>query len=483
MKIATLWFCSVSVLIFLWVSFQLTSLPAIMERGIIPSSKLVITNVHVIPMTSITPDILKNRTVFIEEGIITSIATSDEQYHVNGITQDTIVIDGQGQYLLPGLIDAHVHISDEPELAGYLSYGVTGVRNMSGYPFHVALQARINNRELLAPDFITTGPIHNSSGPNANIIQQLVHNEDDAVEAVRRQHEMGFNTVKLYSNLTQPAFNAIVKEARNLNMKITGHSPEGIREKGIPYEKPFSIPWAASVDQGFETLEHTETLVWHALRDKLNITDMEDISERLIASGDVIVPTLIAHKRLVNIAESKGAYLTQEGSETINPLVKLMEKGSMDFWSHKDASKYERPHTDFFAQATGVMHKNGVRMIVGTDAGGFGLIPGKSILEELQLLVESGISHYEALRAATSISANVLGFDRTGKILPKYTANLIMVRENPLENINALASLSGVILHGDWIATDDIHTLKQAASDTSISRSLIRALELLWFIN
>ena len=122
-------------------------------------------------------------------------------------------------------------------------------------------------------------------------------------------------------------------------------------------------------------------------------------------------------------------------------------------------------------------------MIVGTDAGGFGLIPGKSMLEELELLVESGISSYDALRSATSISADVLGFDRTGKILAGHTANLILVPENPLENIKALESISGVMLHGEWLGPDDIDTLKQAASNTSLTRSLLRAINLLWFIH
>jgi len=482
MKKIALSLCTVSVLLALWVVFQLTFLPAFIERGITPSPKIVITNVHVIPMSSIAPEVLKHQTITIENGIITSIVKADAQGYADNISPDTLVIDGKDQYILPGLIDAHVHVSDESELAGYLSYGVTGIRNMSGYPFHVNLQARIENRELLAPDFITTGPILNSPGPNANIIQQLVHNKEDAINAVRRQHSAGFNTIKLYSNLTKPAFNAIVKEARNLNMKITGHSPEGTREKGMPYDKPFTIPWDASIGQGFETLEHTETLVWHGLSDKLNASEMVKISKRLVESDDVIVPTLIAHKRLVNIAESKGKYLNQAGSKTINPLVKLIEKGAMDYWSHKDAANYERPHTDFFAQATEILHSNGVTIIVGTDAGGFGLIPGKSMLEELQLLLGAGISSYEILRAATSISADVLGFEKTGKILPQYTANLILVPENPLENMEVLESISGIMLHGEWLESDDIDALKQAASNTSITRSLVRVIDLLWFI-
>ena len=104
------------------------------------------------------------------------------------------------------------------------------------------------------------------------------------------------------------------------------------------------------------------------------------------------------------------------------------------------------------------------------------------MLEELQLLLGAGISSYEILRAATSISADVLGFEKTGKILPQYTANLILVPENPLENMEVLESISGIMLHGEWLESDDIDALKQAASNTSITRSLVRVIDLLWFI-
>jgi imidazolonepropionase-like amidohydrolase len=98
-------------------------------------------------MSSSRPEILKQRTVTIEHGTITSIVKADEQDVSDTNRLGTVLVDGGGQYLLPGLIDAHVHVSDESELAGYLSFGVTGIRNMAGHLFHLGLQARIENRE------------------------------------------------------------------------------------------------------------------------------------------------------------------------------------------------------------------------------------------------------------------------------------------------------------------------------------------------
>src|SRR5690606_3817657 len=144
------------------------------------------------------------------------------------------VVDGDGRILIPGLIDAHIHLNDEAELAGYLAHGVTGVRNMSGYPFHLRLSERIASGKLLGPDFITTGPILNSPGPNENVLQQTVTSGDEARAAVRAQHDAGYRALKIYSNLTTEAFEAIIEEANRLDMSVAGHSPEGVRTRGVP---------------------------------------------------------------------------------------------------------------------------------------------------------------------------------------------------------------------------------------------------------
>ncbi len=104
----------------------------------------------------------------------------------------TLVVDGRGQTLMPGLIDAHVHLNDETELAAYLAHGVTGLRNMSGYPFHLRLIERIAQQQLIAPDLITTGAIINSSGPNELVLQTTVTTADEARAVVRKQHRAGY---------------------------------------------------------------------------------------------------------------------------------------------------------------------------------------------------------------------------------------------------------------------------------------------------
>ncbi|MDF2179853.1 amidohydrolase family protein [Aliiglaciecola sp. CAU 1673] len=419
--------------------------------------------------------VVSGQSVLIRSGNIEAIGPSGSIQAPSGFR----VVDGQGQYLMPGLIDAHIHLSDEVELAAYLAHGGTGVRNMSGYPFHLTIPERYQDNELFGPDFITTGPILNSHGPNENLIQQIVTTAEEAREAVRQQYRQGYRALKIYSNLTREAYTAILEEAANLGLPITGHSPEGVREVGIPWEKPFEIPWEGAVGKGFTTLEHLETIVWHGLRDDLDEQKMAQLADELVASGDVVTPTLIAHRRLVLIAQTKGEYLNRPGSETINPFVRLIESGSENYWKGADVSDYEAPHAAYFITAAGILHRAGVPLLVGTDAGSFGIIPGASMTREHELFIEAGIPAYNALKSATILPAKILGFEKAGMISPGFKANLVLLQGNPLDNISVVEHSQGVMIGGRWLDEKQIQALQKAARDTSMLRSAGRAVQML----
>lgn len=463
---------SVAALAALW--WEISNLPAGLQPDRSAPVAVLIDNVRLVSMAPDAPPVAEARAVLVVGGVIEAVGAAGSVPAPAGAQ----LIDGEGRTLIPGLIDAHIHLSDEAELAAYLAHGVTGVRNMSGYPFHLPLAERIAAGDLLGPDFITTGPMLNGRGPNETPLQQTVTTAPEARAAVRGQHAAGYRSVKVYSNLEREPFEAILAEAGRLGMGVTGHSPEGVRTPGIPREKPFDIPWEASVGRGFTTLEHVETVVWHSLRDDLDETKMRAVAARLAASGDVVTPTLIAHRRLVRVAETRGAYLERAGSETINPLVRLFERGAEEYWSGVDPSAYEGPHAEFFGVATGLLHEAGVALIAGSDAGGFALIPGASLARELELLVEAGLSPHEALAAATRISAEVLGFERTGVIAPGYRANLALLPEDPLVRIGAVEHPDGVMVRGYWLGEDGLEGLRQAARDTSLLRSVWRALRM-----
>jgi hypothetical protein len=419
--------------------------------------------------------IFANQNVWIKDGLIECIGSCDNA------PETTKRINGNGKYLLPGLIDSHVHINDISELAANLVYGVTTIRNMGGYPFHLRLKRDIEEFKVLGPKLITTGPILNSNGPNENIIQKIVNSPQQAEAEVNRQFDAGFDQIKVYSNLKPEVFNVIIDTATKLDIPITGHSPEGERYRGVPHVKPFEISWEQSLGRGFNTLEHIETIVWHGLRDDLDIEKMKVLAKRLKESGETVTPTLIAHRRLVNLAQSKGNYLHHEDSAMLNPLVEWSESGSIEYWSNMNPNEYELPHADFFLKGTKVLHEHSVNLIAGSDAGAFALIPGRALHEELALLHQAGLQNHEVLQAATINAAKALKIDKLGLIKEGYIANLLIINGNPLDDLSHVEEVQVVFVDGLLLDADRLNELREVAKEPSFIRSLIHFIEMKLF--
>lgn len=467
----------------IWLGFAVTGYPDALNGKHYERSPIRIDNVRLISMSPNRPKVETGQSILIVNGTIRAIGKTGDLVTVSDIDAATLtIIDGEGQTLLPGLIDAHVHLFDEAELAAYVKHGVTTIRNMSGMPFHLPLAQRIEDGKILGPDLLTTGPILNSPGANVQPNHHLVVTADEARAAVRKHYENGFRSLKVYSNLTREAYAAILEEAKVLGMTISGHTPEGVRRTGVPRELPFDIPFEEILDDGFVTFEHIETIVWHGLRDDLDEGNMRTLATAIKQSGITVTPTLIAHNNLMLIADSKGAHLQRPGVETINPvIVRLAADGYTD-WSNLSANRYayEATHDEFYLLATSILHEAGVPLIVGTDAGGNTNIPGASMTRELELLAAAGLTNYEALQAATVVAATALGLPDRGQIAPGFRANMVLVSGDPLADMSIVEHPVGVFLGGVWLDENELAEMEKAARQTSIPRSarrLIHALQ------
>lgn len=429
--------------------------------------KLVIRNVNLLTMTGRSDKILKNHSIVIEGSKIIKIAPDSL---LSGV-DDSLVINGESKYLLPGLIDAHVHIWDEAELSAYLAFGVTTVRNASGMPFHLEFSEKIKNGHLQGPRLLTTGPILNGQGPNTQVNHQIVNNAGEARQAVRKQYEQGYRHLKIYSNLSREAYEAILSESRKLGMTIMGHTPEGVRDQGIPYSRPFHIEFTELLDDGFVSIEHMESMIWHGLYDELDEVKVRQLARKIARSSTAVTPTLIAHRNLVMVAQSQGQYLKRPEVKLLNPFISEFEKESYDYWSNQPPGT-RKDYDAFYLRATRICQEEGVTLLTGTDSGIFTNIPGQSLIEELKLFMKAGLTPYQVLKASTVNPAQVLGIgDKTGQIKVGYTADLILVDGDPTKNIKKLESLSGLIVRGKWYDTEMISELKKQAANTSYKRT------------
>lgn len=405
--------------------------------------------------------------ILIEGGEITYHGDADG---LPATARDRLSIDAGGLYLLPGLVDMHVHIWGEAELNAYLAYGVTTVRNLSGMPFHLRMAGQIDAGELEGPNLFTSGPILNSPGPNAQINHQIVLTEEEGRAAVQAQAEAGYVRIKTYSNLHEDAWRGVLAEAQARGMAITGHTPEGERLDGVPYERGFEVSFADILGVDWETIEHTESIYFHALRDRWDALAARNTASAIAASGNPVTPTLIAHRNLVRMAQSQGGLARREGIGWLNPVIQQLEAPVVAFWSGQDpAGELER--AGHYADFTAMMRDEGVLLVAGSDAGIFANVPGISLVEELELLVEAGLSRQEALDAATVNAARALGQEgRLGCLDAGCLADLVAYACDPLDDISCLRSPVAVMRAGRWYDGEGLARLRDAAGQHDTGR-------------
>lgn len=430
-----------------------------------PDVDLVLRDVRVLTLRPSDPEPQPGWAIAVRDGSIVWV----------GPTQDAPpalqTVEGGGRTVLPGLIDAHVHVWDESELAAYLAHGVTTVRNMSGMPMHLELAERIASGELRGPRLLTTGPILNSPGPNQQINHQIVRDAAEARAAVAWQHARGFRHLKVYSNLSREAYEAVLDEARSRGMSVCGHSPEGVRAEGVPFEAPFDIALDEVLDDGLVTLEHMETLVWHGLSDALDEQAVRGLARRIADAGVPVTPTLLAHHALQRMAETDGAWAHRPESSLLNPVLVAHEQDHYAAWAARDGDE-RMAHDAFYARAVAIFHEEGVPLVVGSDAGIFTNIPGSATTRELERLVAAGIPAHDAIGMATTGAATALGLgDTVGQVTPGFRAELVMVDGDPLQDVGVLEHPVGVLLGGVWLDASELADLHHAASQHDPERT------------
>lgn len=215
---------------------------------------LALVHVDVLTMTSEQP--LPDQTVLIHGDRISMLAPSAEVM----IPEGARVIDGRGHYLLPGLIDLHVHLDEglgvRPDFADgplYLSHGVTTVLNMRGDESHLRWRQRIEEGKILAPTLFTAGEFLN---------EPLVTTPDQVEAEVRRQAEAGFDVIKFHEyfsaeerrylttvGLGREAYDRMITTARDVGIPLVGHAPHNLGLEPV-------------LEMG-QSLAHLNTLVEH----------------------------------------------------------------------------------------------------------------------------------------------------------------------------------------------------------------------------
>jgi len=404
--------------------------------------------VHVIPMDREV--VLRDHTVIVKDEVIVAIGPRD----VMRIPDEAQRIDGDGRYLMPGLADMHVHMFSASEGELLIAHGVTFVRNMWGTPTQQALVERAAKGDPDLPTIYTVGELVDGEPPIWDG-SAVVTSADEGRAHVRSEHEDGFDAIKVYNRLTRESYDAIVDTARELELDIVGHVPNDVGLEHVLASRQ-------------RTIEHLQGYHRALLPDDWTFGDSSFTAYRARYLAQVNAADLSMLPKFVAMTRDAGTW----NCPTIIVLDKMMAESSRE--SEREALMYVDPNTrGWWASITdGVqpppaddirtfrenlyavvreLHRAGCPLLLGSDFPNPWVVPGDSIHDELRHLVNAGLSPFEALRTGTVEPARYMRAPYDfGTVQVGRRADLVLLEDNPLEDIRHTRGIAGVMLRGDW---------------------------------
>jgi imidazolonepropionase-like amidohydrolase len=381
------------------------------------------------------------------------------------LPRGTRKVDVSGSWIIPGLIDAHAHVA-RWALRRYVAYGVTTVRDVHNDPDTIfAMSQAADLGSALSPRIYAAGAMLDGAPPtypNATVVTDT----REARQAVDRLSVAGAHLVKAYTKITPDLLGAIIDEARTFHMPVAAHlgltdavtaAKLGVTSiehlTGVPESAGDAGPLYAAHRAGFFPGWTAFEKRWVTL-DSVTLTRL---ANQLAGTKVTMVPTLVLHEvfsRLDDTAMvSYPDYLAVPKAQmTAWNVQEMIHRAG---WTEADFAAFRaaRPMQDLFVRA---FRQAGGRVVTGTDAANQMLVPGASEHTELELLVGAGLTPVQALRAATSDAAALLGADSLGVLAPGMGADLVVLSKDPLADIRNTRAITRVMVRGELVQADSL---------------------------
>jgi imidazolonepropionase-like amidohydrolase/ABC-type polysaccharide/polyol phosphate export permease len=412
---------------------------------------------------------IENARVVIRDGRIAEVGREDEV----AIPEGALVEDFTGAFMIPGLIDSHIHLGGSgggnaspeeftPErqihdLQAYLALGITGVVSLTDDPAAMkSLREAVAAGQMRAPRAyfagasITAPHGHPAAmfefvpGLAERLIRQVA-NEQEAKQAVQEMADLGVDLIKLVledgsegrplPRLSEAAFRAAVATAKELGLKTTVHAGSDADAR-------------LALDAGIDAMEHIPI-------------DLSDETIALLVKKNIpLTPTLSVFD---------GYKIAATGEEINDPLVRqwvapevVASLKSPNSWLNMMRSNagFVTAMERTYAQGILATQKavgGGVKIIAGSDAGNPATFHGPGLIRELELLVtQAGLAPQEALIAATSRPADRLGKRDVGRIVKEAYADLVVLESDPTIEVSAYRKIRAVYFDGKPIDRENI---------------------------
>ncbi|EAR01663.1 amidohydrolase family protein [Maribacter sp. HTCC2170] len=400
-----------------------------------PEGRIAFTNARIITMEG--DEVIENGTILIHENRIEKLGNSGDIKIPSGVK----IYDVEGKTIMPGIVDAHAHIGGfryglatqkHWQLYANLAFGVTTVHDPSANTESIfTMSEMVKNGTMVGPRIYSTGFIlYGADGD----FKAVVNNLEDAKSAIRRTKAFGAKSVKSYNQPRREQRQQILQAARELGINVV---PEG----GSTFYANMTM-----VMDGHTGIEHNIPVA----------PVYKDVIELWKTSGSGYTPTLI-----VNYAGMSGEYYFYQKDNVWEneKLLKYTPRAIIDARSRHRVmvpdEEYENGHI-LTSKTVTDLSQAGVKV----NLGAHGQLQGLGAHWELWMLHQGGMTNHEALQTATINGANYIGAGKEiGSLKEGKLADLIVLENNPLEDIRNTESVIYTMANGRLYDTDTMHEI------------------------
>lgn len=369
-------------------------------------------------------EILHNKNVYIEGDRIINIQEGNDR-----ILKGYAKIKAKNKFLMPGMMDAHAHLPGpqgpdmpmEDYLMLQLANGVTSLRSMRYETGYLDVKRQVKKGEIVSPNLYLTAPAFS---------RRIKINKEELLNAIPTYKE--YDHIKYLSGLDKELHKEACKAAEKIGLKLVGHLPKFLDVK-------------LAVEQGQKGIEHFNGYLNFSEKEKDELIGLIQLSaENNIFNCPTLdwyeITGLYIPDILKTLSKRKGLeYLPND----------LLKKWNLTITSLLESRDLKIDQINPRVELLKLFIEHKAPLLISPSAGPY-IVPGFGMYEEMKIYKNGGVSNWDIIKAATINGAKFYDQDDNGLIKMNYKANLVLLNNNPIDDLGNIRNNAGVMVNGKW---------------------------------